>query len=169
MGSEQLSVLDSFLFLTAHTQSILKPYWFLLSNPPDIQTLLPNSSAITLIVLPDVRIPERDERRLSRQCSSQKGKFITDSSQGFLPQPTQWCMVSKSLKQRLLAKFISYAYAVSSWLKLIGYMFAKQFYWYKLRGLFSSPFVSHWEHIDWLAPGYLMGVGNLTSSGEAKT
>ena len=163
MGSKQLSVLDSFLFLTAHTQSILKPYWFLLSNPPDIQTLLPISSAITLIVLPDVRIPEREERRLSRQCNSQKGKFITDSSQGFLPQPTQWFRVRKSLKQRLLAKFIRYAYAVSSWLKLIGYMFAKQFYWC------SSPFVSHWEHIDRLAPGYLMGVGNLTISGEAKT
>ena len=37
------------------------------------------------------------------------------------------------------------------------------------RGLFSSPFVSYWAHIDWLAPGYLMGVGNLTISGEAKT
>ena len=37
-----------------------------------------------ITVLPDVRIPEREERRLSRQCNSQKGKFITDSSQGFL-------------------------------------------------------------------------------------
>ena len=60
-------------------------------------------------VLPDVRIPEREERRLPRQCNSQKGKFITDSSQGFLPQPTQWCRVRKSLKQRLLPKFIRYA------------------------------------------------------------
>ena len=46
-------------------------------------------------VLPDVRIPEREERRLPRQCNSQKGKFITDSSQGFLLQPTQWCRVRK--------------------------------------------------------------------------
>ena len=38
-----------------------------------------------------------------------------------------------------------------------------------IRGLFSSPFVSYWAHIDWMAPGYLMGVGNLTISGEAKT
>ena len=30
------------------------------------------------------------------------------------------------------------------------------------------PF-SYWAHIDWMAPGYLMGVGNLTISGEAKT
>ena len=50
-------------------------------------------------VLPDVRIPEREERRLSRQCNSQKGKFITNSSQGFLPQPTQWCMVRKALSR----------------------------------------------------------------------
>ena len=38
-----------------------------------------------------------------------------------------------------------------------------------LRGLFSSPFVSYWAHIDWLAPGYLMGAGNPTISGETKT
>ena len=37
------------------------------------------------------------------------------------------------------------------------------------RRLFSSPFVSYCAHIDWLAPGYLTGVGNLTISGEAKT
>ena len=33
-------------------------------------------------VMPDVRIPEREERRLPRQCNSQKGKFIAGSSQG---------------------------------------------------------------------------------------
>ena len=36
-------------------------------------------------------------------------------------------------------------------------------------GLFSSPFVSYWAHIDWLAPGYLMGAGNPTISGETET
>ena len=30
-----------------------------------------------LPVLPDVRIPEQEERRLPRQCNPQKGKFIT--------------------------------------------------------------------------------------------
>ena len=49
------------------------------------------------------------KRRLPRQCNSQKGKFITDLSQGFLPQPTQWRRVRKSLEQRLLPKFIRYA------------------------------------------------------------
>ena len=34
--------------------------------------------------MPDARIPEREERRLPRQYNLQKkGKFITDSSQGF--------------------------------------------------------------------------------------
>ena len=28
------------------------------------------------IVMPNVRIPEREERRPPRQCNSQKGKFI---------------------------------------------------------------------------------------------
>ena len=38
-----------------------------------------------------------------------------------------------------------------------------------VRGLFSSPFVSYWVHIDWLAPGYLMGAGNPTISRETET
>ena len=38
-----------------------------------------------------------------------------------------------------------------------------------VRRLFSSPFVSYWAHIDWLAPGYPMGAGNPTISGETKT
>ena len=38
-----------------------------------------------------------------------------------------------------------------------------------VRGLFSFPFVSYWAHVDWLAPGGLMGVGNLTILGEAET
>ena len=61
-------------------------------------------------------------------------------------------------------------------------MFAKQFYWSKLLRAFFKlghswafqlsperfPF-SYWAHIDWLAPGGLMGVGNLTISGETET
>ena len=34
------------------------------------------------VVMPHVRIPEQEERRPPRQCNSQKGKFIADSSQG---------------------------------------------------------------------------------------
>ena len=75
----------------------------------DHQQRGPAACPASASVLPDVRIPEREERRLSGQCNSQTGKFISDSSQGFLPQPMQWCRVRKSLKQRLLAKFIRYA------------------------------------------------------------
>ena len=77
--------------------------------------------------------------------------------------------------------------------KVIGYMFAKQSYWYKLRRatclqsnsigttgagfcsnlgarwLFSSPAGFYWVHIDWLAPGHSMGAGNPTISWETET
>ena len=63
--------------------------------------------------------------------------------------------------------------------KVIGYTFAKQSYWYKLRagfcsnlgarGLFSSPVGFYWVHIDRLDPGHPMGAGNLTISRETET
>ena len=60
-------------------------------------------------------------------------------------------------------------------------MFAKQFYWSKLSQAFFKlglsrafqlspdrfPF-SYWVHIDWLALGGLIGVGNLTIWGKPK-
>ena len=73
--------------------------------------------------------------------------------------------------------------------KVIGYMFAKQSYWYKLRGLlfkfkvillvqtaraffqslapagFSAlSRALYWVYIDWPAPGHPMGAGNPTIS-----
>ena len=61
------------------------------------------------IVMPGVRIPEREERKPPRQCNSQKkGKFIADSSQGS-------CRIqrsgagSESPKPKLLHKFIGWA------------------------------------------------------------
>ena len=80
------------------------------------------------IVMPNVRIPEQEERRPPRQCNSQKGKFIADLSQGS-------CCIqrsgagSESPKPKLLHKFIGWAHAVGSWFKRIGYKFAKQFHW----------------------------------------
>ena len=61
-------------------------------------------------------------------------------------------------------------------------MFAKHFVWSRLSWAFFKlghsrayqlspdmfPF-SYWVHVDWLAPGGLMGVGNLTILGEAET
>ena len=55
--------------------------------------------------MPDVWIPEREERR---QCNLQKGKFIADSSQGS-------CCIqhsgaeSESPEPKLLHKFIGWA------------------------------------------------------------
>ena len=72
--------------------------------------------------MPDVRIPEREERRPPRQCSLQKGKFIADSSQGS-------CRIqrsgagSESPEPKLLHKFIGWAHAVGSWFKRIGQNF----------------------------------------------
>ena len=71
--------------------------------------------------------------------------------------------------------------------KVIGYMFAKQSYWYKLRGLLFKfkaillvqtaraffklrrPRAFYWVHIDWPAPGHPMGAGNPTISRETET
>ena len=84
-------------------------------------------------VMPDVRIPEREEGRPPRQCNSQKRKFIADSSQGSCriqrsgagsesPEP-------ESPEPKLLHKFIGWAHAIGSWFKRVGYKFAKQFHW----------------------------------------
>ena len=81
---------------------------------------------LKLCVVPNVRIPEREERRPPTQCNSQKGKFIADSSQGS-------CRIqcsgagSESPEPKLLHKFIGWAHAVGSWFKWI-----KQFHWSKL-------------------------------------
>ena len=42
-----------------------------------------------IIVLPDVWIPEREERRLPKQCNSQKREVYYWLESGLLP-PTQW-------------------------------------------------------------------------------
>ena len=70
--------------------------------------------------------------------------------------------------------------------KVIGYMFAKQSYWSKLRGLLFTfkaillvqtaraffklrrPRAFYWVHIDWPAPGHPMGAGNPTISRKPK-
>ena len=71
--------------------------------------------------------------------------------------------------------------------KVIGHMFAKQSYWYKLRGLLfkfkaillvqmARAFFKlrrrrafYLVHIDWPAPGHQIGVGNPTISRETET
>ena len=90
-------------------------------------------------VMPDVRIPKREDRRPPRQCNSQKGKFIADSSQGS-------CRIqhsgagSESPEPKLLHKFIGWAHTTGSWFKRVGYKFAKQFHWSKLWRDFPGGF-----------------------------
>ena len=79
-------------------------------------------------VMPDVQIPEREERGPPRQCNSQKGKFIADSSQGSCHIQCHG-VGSESPDTKLLHKFIGWAHTVGSWFKQIGYKFAKQFHW----------------------------------------
>ena len=75
--------------------------------------------------------PSGKREGLQDNATGKKGKFITDSSQGPLPHPTQWCR-SESPEPKLLHKFIGLAHTVGSWFKRIGYTFAKQFHWSKL-------------------------------------
>ena len=92
--------------------------------------------AQSCLLLPDVRILEREERRLPRQCNSQKkGSLLLTGARAFCRNHRSGAG-SESPEQRRLPKFIRYAQVVSSWLKQIGYMFAKQFYWYKLSQAF---------------------------------
>ena len=58
-------------------------------------------------VMPYVRIPEQEERRLPRQCNSQKGKFIADSSQGSCHIQRSGAG-SESPEPKLLHKFIGW-------------------------------------------------------------
>ena len=74
-------------------------------NRDEVYQVLEKGAAKRTTVMPDVRIPEREERRLPRQCNLQKGKFSADSSQGS-------CCIqrsgagSESPEPNLLHKFI---------------------------------------------------------------
>ena len=60
-------------------------------------------------VMPDVRIPEWEERRLPRQGNSQQKREVYYWLEpGLLPQPTQCCRVRKSPEPQLLHKFIGW-------------------------------------------------------------
>ena len=49
--------------------------------------------------------PSRKREGFQDNATGKKGKFITDSSQGPLLHPTQWCR-SESPEPKLLHKFI---------------------------------------------------------------
>ena len=66
---------------------------------------------------------------LQDNATGKKGKFITDSSQGPLPHPTQWCEVREPRAQAVTQV---YMVRTHRWFKRIGSKFAKQFHWSKL-------------------------------------
>ena len=128
---QSLSRLQLFVipWITAHQASLsITNTWSLLKLMP-IESVMPSSHLILCCpllllppVMPDVRIPEWEERRSPRQCNLQKGKFIAGSSQGS-------CRIqrsgagSESPEPKLLHKFIGWAHAVGSWFKRIGQNF----------------------------------------------
>ena len=90
----------------------------------DYQSLLKLMS-----VVPDIRIPEREERRLPRQCNWQKGEAYYWLEPGPSAASNEVVQVREPL-----APAVTQIYRVSTrlWFKQIGYKFAKQFHWSKL-------------------------------------
>ena len=58
-----------------------------------------------VLLCPMSESPSGKREGLQDNATGKKGKFITDSSQGPLPHPTQWCR-SESPEPKLLHKFI---------------------------------------------------------------
>ena len=65
----------------------------------------------TLMLCPMSESPSGKREGLQDNATGKKRKFITDSSQGPLPHPTQWCR-SESPKPKLLHKFIGGEHAI---------------------------------------------------------
>ena len=80
-------------------------------------------------VVPNVQIPEREERRPPRQCNWQKGEVYYWLEPG--PSVASNAMVQVREPR---AQAVTQIYSVSTrrWFKQIGYKFAKQFHWSKL-------------------------------------
>ena len=81
------------------------------------------------LVVPDVRIPEWEERRPPRQCNWQKGEVYYWLEPG--PSAASNAVVQVREPQ---AQAVTQIYRVNTrcWFKRIGYKFAKQFHWSKL-------------------------------------
>ena len=83
-------------------------------------------------VVPDVRIPEREERRPPRQCNWQKGEVYYWLEPG--PSAASNAVVQVREPR---APAVTQIYRVSArrWFKRIGYKSAKQFHWFMPAGL----------------------------------
>ena len=80
-------------------------------------------------VVPDVWIPEREERRPTRQCNWQKGEVYYWLEPG--PSATSNAVVQVR-EPRAQAVTLIYRVSTRRWFKRIGYKFAKQFHWSEL-------------------------------------
>ena len=87
-------------------------------------------------VVPNVRIPEWEERRPPRQCNWQKGEVYYWLEPG--PSAASNAVVQVREPQ---AQAVTQIYRVSTrrWFKQIGYKFAKQFHWSKLLRKWDFP------------------------------
>ena len=63
------------------------------------------------VLCPMSESPSRKREGLQDNATGKKGKFITDSSQGPLLHPMQWCK-SESPEPKLLHKFIGWAHTI---------------------------------------------------------
>ena len=109
---------------------------------------------------------------------AKKGKFIIDSNQGSCRTSNTVVRGQRALSRggypnlsgmhkRLVAGLSRLVTCLQS--NFIGTNFAGFCSNLGVRRLFSSPFLSYWVHIDWLAPDYLIGAGNPTISRETET
>ena len=125
-------------------------------------------------VRPRIRafVPRRKNRTTNKpaqQMQHTRG-FIVVCTNGWLWSPGRQSMPTSNWSS-FICSMLHMGY------KVIGYMFAKQSYWYKLRGLLfkfkaillvQTARAFYWVHIDWPAPGHPMGAGNPTISRKPK-
>ena len=77
MSHHAVHYIKKFNHFISRNLSLLTPFTYFINGPPP--------------VMPDVRIPEREERRLPRQCNSQKkGSLLLTQVRAPAAHPTQW-------------------------------------------------------------------------------
>ena len=119
------------LYWGAHTLMIMRsgspfPSQWQLSPSLGITKPHPeNSEGGWGLLCPMSESPNGKREGLQGNATDKKGTFITDSSQGPLPHPVQWCR-----SESPWAQAVTQIYRVSArrWFKRIGYNFAKQFH-----------------------------------------
>ena len=150
-----LSITDSWSLLTLMSIAFVMPSNHLIFCRPLLllPSLFPsirvfsNESALPIVV-PDVRLPEREERRPPKQWTWKKGEVY------YWPEPGPSAASNAVVQVREpWAQAVTQIYRVSTcrWFKRIGYKFAKRFHWSKL--LLGQDFRGSFHPI----PNFLIG------------